>query len=180
MYRPVPNLPLHRRAFTLIETALATVIVGVGIVAGMQLFSTCTVQNHHSADMTTALFLTTNLQEVMAGLPLNDPVWGGTTFGPESGEGLTEYNDLDDFDGQTFSPPIDSQRETLSDLSQFFQLVTVVPVYVDKLSSNSSGTQIGKGTYTGAVRVTVRIFYRARPNDVPEEVLKAAWVRTDG
>src|SRR4051812_43935980 len=43
------------RGFTLIETALATIIVGVGIVASMQLFATCSVQNRVSNQMTAAM-----------------------------------------------------------------------------------------------------------------------------
>ena len=39
--------------------------------------------------------------------------------------------------------------------------------------------EIGKGTYTGAVRVRVSVLFRARPTEQPVEVLRAAWVQLD-
>jgi len=168
------------RGFTLIEAALATGIVGFGVVSMMQLFYACTQQNIVGSNATSAMLLANNVQEAMASLPFNDPVTGRTTFGPESGETTTlAYDDLDDFDGATFSPPIDSMLEQISDLDRFSQVVSVVPVYPNKLRSNGGATlEISKTTYTGAVRVTVRILQDG-PDGTAGEIYRTSWVRVD-
>lgn len=167
------------RGFTLIEAALATVIVGVGFFASLQLFASCTEQNRTAADMSTALMLTTNIREAVSGLSFADPRVGHTHFGPESGETLSDFNDVDDFDGSSLNPPIDSQREPIPSLAQYTQVVSVWPVNPNQLSTNSNEAvpDIPKGTYTGAVRVRVRVLFKLRPSDPAVEVYRASWIR---
>jgi type II secretory pathway pseudopilin PulG len=173
--------PRGERGFTLIEAALATIIIGLGAVSMMQLFSVCTRDNAAGAHMTTALLLATNAQEMMASLAFKDPEYGNTYFGPEPGETLASYDDLDDFDLQTFHPPLDASRQPITQLAQYSQLITVMPVYPYQPSANTNETtpSIPKTTYTGAVRVRVRILYRLQPASVPEEVYRLSWVRLD-
>jgi prepilin-type N-terminal cleavage/methylation domain-containing protein len=170
-----------RRGFTLVETALATLIVGVGVAATMQLFATCTLENRAAGQMSVATMLTTNVQEAMGGLSFADPGTQHLVFGPETGESLATYEDIDDFDGSTFNPPIDSLRAAIPDLNQYSQVVSVWPVYPNKLNvnNNESSPDIAKSTYTGALRVRVRILYRATPSAVPAEVYRASWVQVD-
>jgi MSHA pilin protein MshD len=139
-----------RRAFTLIEVAVAIVIVGTGSVALMGLTSACTTQNRAAADKTTAAMLAQHIQEMLAELPIVDPTLGNTTFGKETGETLATYDDVDDFNGLTFSPPIDSSRTALAGLNNFSQVITVTPAAAKQLNANAVG-------YTGAVRVKVDI-----------------------
>jgi prepilin-type N-terminal cleavage/methylation domain-containing protein len=183
MERATTNLDFkrRRRGFTLIEASLATVIVGVGILSMMQLFTACTRQNAAAADMTTAMLLAENIQETMAGLSFSDPAFGRTYFGPEPGQTLPSYDDVDDFDGKTFSPPIDSTRQPITTLSQYSQVISVWPVYPNQLSANSNTTSpdITQTTYTGAARVTVRILHTQHPGDTPNEVYRTSWIRVD-
>jgi hypothetical protein len=171
----------HRRGFTLIEAALTTAITGIAFVAIMELFAACTQQNRVGANMTTAMLLAGHVQETMAGLAFNDPVLGRTTFGPEAGQTLASYDDIDDFDAQNFNPPIDALRRRIPELSQFTQNVIVMPIYPTQLSSNSDpgAPVIPKTAYTGAARVTVRILYRVRTTDAPMEIYRASWIRVD-
>lgn len=170
----------RRTGFTLIEAALTTVIVGVAFVATMQLFAACTQQNRVGSNMTTAMLLANHLQETIAGVPFNDPAYASTYFGPEPGQTLASFDDVDDFDGLSLSPPIDSMRRTIPDLSAYTQVVSVVPVYATQPSSNATGTAIPKGTYTGAVRVTVRILRQLTPNSATsEEMYRTSWIRVD-
>ena len=174
--------PRHvRRGFTLIEAALTTMIVGVAFVAIMQLFAACTQQNKVGQNMTTAMLLAGHIQETMAGLSFNDPAFAATYFGPEPGQTVGSYDDVDDFDGATFSPPIDSRRQPINGQQQFTQLVDVSPVYAMQPGSNTdlSAPSIPKGTYTGCVRVTVRILYRVNPTDAAVEVYRTSWLRVD-
>jgi type II secretory pathway pseudopilin PulG len=170
-----------RRAFTLLETALATAIVGIGIVASMRLFAALTQQNHASNQMTTAMMLTEHIREAMIGLSFNDPGTGRTYFGPEVGETLATYDDVDDFDGSTFNPPINSLRQPVGGLGQFSQVISVWPVYMNNLrtNSNESAPDLPKTSYQGAVRVRVRVLYRATAGDNPAEVYRTSWIRVD-
>ena len=171
----------RRRGFTLIEASLTTLIVGVGILAMVQLFATCSRQNRDANQETTAMLLVGNIQETMNALPLVDPVYGSSHFGPEPGETLATYNDIDDFDGSSFNPPIDAERKPLPQLSQYTQVISVMPVYANQLdvNTNESAPSIVKGTYTGAVRVRVKILYRPAPALPAGEVYRASWIRVD-
>src|ERR1035437_6365938 len=93
-----------RRGFTLLETALATVIVGSAVLALMKLVTATTTQNVAAQRMTIGLMLANNVREMMAGLPYNDPA-NGTHLGPDAGETLASFNDVEDFNGLTVSPP---------------------------------------------------------------------------
>ena len=146
-----------KRGFTLVEVAVAIVIVGTGSVALMQLAMTCTMQNRAAADTTSAAMLAQHVQEMLALLPISDPAYGPTSFGLEPGETVATADDVDDFDGVTFSPPVDSTRTALSGFAGFSQVITVVPVDNKKLSGNTNGTDVAKTTYTGAVRIRVDI-----------------------
>jgi len=163
------------------------VIVGVAIVASMRLFASCSQQNSVSTRMTTAMLLAGNVREAMTGLSFNDPIFGKATFGSEVGETLASYNDVDDFNGpansvsQSFNPPIDSLRAQIPSMSQFTQVVSVMPIWPYKLAGNTNeaAPEIPRTTYTGAVRVRVRVLYRTNPTDPQVELYRCSWVRVD-
>ena len=165
----------------MIEIALTIVIIGAGILSMMQLFGTCTVQNADAAQMTTAMLLASHIQETMAGLPFNDPITASSHFGPEPGETLATFNDVDDFDGSRFNPPIDATRQPIPALARYTQVVSVMPVYANQLSSNTdeAAPSIPKATYTGAVRVRVRILYQQTQRAAVTEVYRTSWIRMD-
>lgn len=170
MHIRAPRLKLaQRRGFSLIETVLATIIVGVGVMSLMQLFVSCTAQNRLGASMTSAMFLAQNIQEAMADLPFRDPA--GTPFGlEETAQGLVGFDDVDDFNGWTSAAgnPIDSTRTALPKLSNYVQAVTVDRVNVNQISQ----TLVGED----AVRVTVRVSYRP-PGGTASEVYRLSWIR---
>lgn len=102
--------------FTLIEAALATVIVGVGVVAMVEAQQAFIKSNMWSSHAATGTFLANELREMTRHLPKHDPVTGLfndedaegnpvlTGWGREAGEVLvTDFDDLDDFDGVVFS-----------------------------------------------------------------------------
>ena len=66
-------------------------------------------------------------------------------------------------------------------MSQYTQVVTVLPVFPNKIDSNlnDAALEIPKSTYTGAARVRVRILYRAGSTGTPQEIYRASWVRSD-
>ncbi len=114
----------HRPAFTLIETSLATVIVGVGVLASIEANTSFLQKNAWSTNTSTATFLANELREMMRRFPRHDEFSGGVYFedpdnhtgfqgwGPEVNEIFIDpvtfeilgfdYDDLDDFDGALF------------------------------------------------------------------------------
>lgn len=168
MTRAVNNRPRAlRSAFTLLETALATVIVGVGVLGMMQLLSVCTQQNRGGAQTTTAMYLAQCVQEMLADLPFNDP--SGAGFGLEETGGLLTWNDVDDFHGLSTSP-LDSRRNAIPDLSQYTQVIDVREVSPSNLSLQLPGSD--------CKQITVRILYRRTASQTPSEVYRLSWLRT--
>ncbi len=148
------------------ETALVTIIVGVGTIGMMELLAAGGMSNRSAADLSVASNLAKNIHEMSLSLAFNDPVTP-THWGLESGETLATLNDLDDLDAQTFSPPIDARRQSLSQFSGWSQAVSVHSVDPNKVTLN-----VTNGSST-AVSVTVTIYHN---NKV---VLTEQWVSFD-
>jgi type II secretory pathway pseudopilin PulG len=140
----------NRRGFTLIEAALTTIIVGVGGVAMLGLLAAGTAANGDGAEMTTAVNLVNDMHELTLGLAFKSPTQP-THWGPEAGETLATYDDIDDLDGQTFMPAIDARRQSLTDFSNWSQSITVQSV-----DPNNLTYVVPNGT-TKIERITVSI-----------------------
>ena len=106
---------MARGGFTLIETALTTVIIGVGVLALIESQQAFLQSNSWSTHAATATYLANEIREMTRKLPRHDPVTGlslqnnaqgGTVvagWGPETGEiTVDDFDDIDDFDGMTF------------------------------------------------------------------------------
>lgn len=157
-----------RRGFTLLEVILATIIVGTGITAAMQLFVTCTQQNQTAVGMTVAMNLANNVQELMSTAFYADPNAAVGSWGLESGETLGVGNnpatlDVDDFDGAVFNPPKDASWADLNDnllgagrgLTRYTQKVHVTRVKKSDLTSPTSGN-----ADEGVLKVVVEVWYK--------------------
>ena len=153
--------PGRRRGagFTLIEAAITTVIIGVGCVAMLQLLAAGTMANGESAELTTAMNLAGNVRECLAGVAFSDPEVSAS-WGLEAGETtVSTYDDLDDFDGRTFSPPIDARRVSLpaAEYGSWSQSVLVESVRSDDLTQTMSHLTLPPADRpTSRVTVTVR------------------------
>lgn len=153
-----------RPAFTLIETALATIIIGVGVVAIIDANQAFMRSNSWSSLSATGTLLGNEIRELTRGMPRHDAVTGlslgedangGSVligWGPEAFETtLQDYDDLDDFDGVRFGDggdfpgPIDAFGniipQTLPDGTVLMRNNEVVPlegwsqtVYVEKVN----------------------------------------------
>jgi hypothetical protein len=175
-----PARPGRRAGFTLIETALATIIVGVGvlaIVAAQQAFHR---QNRWSTHASTATRLGNEIREMTLNLTRNDPVTGAAFWGPEANETfIGAFDDLDDFDGDgaglVFSAelgngPINAQRELIPNMEGWSQIVTVNNV--DPFNINS----VEPDNSTTMIRIEVVVTYQASYDDDPVEVTRVAWI----
>jgi type II secretory pathway pseudopilin PulG len=156
----VTNIRIHHRGFTLIEAGMAIVIVGVGIVALMQLFAAGTRANSGATDLTIGSSLANNIRELTQSLKFSD-AGSPAHWGLETGETKLSADDLDDLDSQSFSPPIDARRTSLAGFSGWTQSIKVESIDPEHLN-----TVIAHGTVTPdqrpVSRVTVTVLHNGK------------------
>ncbi len=156
------------RGFSLIEVLIATLLVGLAIAALVAANTSFTMANDAGSDLSTAEFLVEQIRELTMTLPIVDPdasTW--TVLGPETDEtDLVAYDDVDDFDGATFSPPINSDRAPLSEFPSFSQRVVV-----EKLNPSNFNEVWADSTNSNFVRITVRVLQNGA------EISSATWIR---
>lgn len=118
-----------RRAFTLIEAAFVTVIIGFVVVAFMQLLAAGTVANAESNHLTTSVNLAGNIHAATLSQPIDTIL---------------------SLHGKTYSPPVDSRLQPLAHLGPRWSQ-TVRTAYVDP--GNISAPYTGSAP-TPLVRIT--------------------------
>jgi prepilin-type N-terminal cleavage/methylation domain-containing protein len=154
------------RGFTLIEVLIATILVGLSIAALVGANGALTMANGAGTTQSTAEFLAEQIRELTAMLPVVESGTSTPTFGPEPLETtLSSYDDLDDYDGIVFSPPIAANKAVLTEFAGFSQQVTVQNV------SQSNLDQVVADLGSQFVRVTVRVLQNGR------EICSASWIR---
>lgn len=179
-----------RTGFTLIETALATIIVGVGVLALVAAQQAFHQQNRWSTHASIAERLGNEIREMSLNLPRHDPVTGVEFWGPEPNEiSWQDFDDVDDFDGGggglTFSAdwdggttdngPINARREIIPNMEGWEQVVTVRNVDPFDISDP---VPPGDGT-TSMMIVEVLIRYTG-PLDVgPTDMTTVSWIVPD-
>lgn len=141
-----------RSAFTLVEAVMSMLIVSVMLVSAMRAAGSSGLVQYKSAERATGRLLASGLLNDIMPLAYRDP---GTTpvFGTESGESTTSkaaWNDVDDFNGWTESPPQDRDGNVMSDLTGWSRSVTVDRVDAANPSQVSA-------VPTGAKRITVTV-----------------------
>jgi len=110
-----------RSAFTLIETALATIIIAVGVLALMEAHQTFLRTNAWSTHTSSATLLANELREMTRSFARHDEFSGGIYFvdpdahtdfrgwGPEVDELIPgDFDDVDDLDGVVFGDAAES------------------------------------------------------------------------
>src|SRR5688500_1316483 len=137
-HQPLP-LP-GRRAFTLIESMLVTVIVGVGFMAMLELLAAGTMVNGASTELTTAVHLANNINALCV---------------------RTKYQDLrtrvGTSTGRLYDPAIDGRGNALGGYGGWSQFVTVVYVEPHRLTAPVPDAQVEP---TSRVSVEVRRYGR--------------------
>jgi len=97
----------QRRGFTLIEASMTTVIVGIGVLALMELLASGTVSNIRGTEMTTGVNLAKNIRELAL---------------------QKTFAELPAMNNVSRKPPIDSRGEELTDMSEWQQEIKVESV----------------------------------------------------
>jgi prepilin-type N-terminal cleavage/methylation domain-containing protein len=138
---PRPWRPLRRRAalrrprwrrhgFTLIEAAIATVVIGVGFTAMLNLLAAGTMSNRDATELTTALNLAGNLHEAAVRM---------------------KYDDLFDLE-KTYPQAVDARLNVLPGMPGWSQVVDVT--YVDPSLITKA---VPDNQYEPTTRVTVSV-----------------------
>lgn len=186
-----PNAKRRRKrragGFTLIESALTTIIIGTGVLAILSAQQAYHMKNNWASRTSTAMLLANELRERTLSLPLHDPITGAATLGPELDETVPlAYDDLDDFagsviagvgGGQTFNPPINALGLSLTDLDRWTQTIRVEKVPADHVDT-SFPLRLDAGT-SDMFRVTVAVLYRDPNSSADEAVTELSWIVTD-
>ena len=166
------------------ETALAIVIVGTGVLAIMYAQSAFHQQNDWSTHTSAGTFLANELREMTVRLPRHDPVTGRAFWGPEDNElTIDDFDDLDDFDGEfgegiMFSAedgngPINAMREVIPNMDGWAQIIRVYNVEKSDISSEGDGDLDGT---TDLMRVEVVVTYQGALDEDPFEVTRVSWI----
>ena len=162
-FRP-PAARRRTRGFTLVEAALTMVIIGTGVMAMLQLLTAGTMSNSSAAELTTAVQLANNVHEMALALPFKCPTNPTSTTFKDSG-GPANYTYLWDLNGDSYSPPRDIRRNTISTYANWTQQITVQsvdPTNLDAVRPNSVSLP--------TARLTVVILHNAK------KVYKATWL----
>ncbi|MEY3025663.1 MAG: hypothetical protein RLZZ238_560 [Planctomycetota bacterium] len=176
-----PRTRTARSGFTLIETALATVIVGTGVLAIVSAHQAFFRQNEWSTHASTGQRLGNEIRELTLHLPRHDPVTGLAYWGPEPNEfDIEDFDDLDDFDGDdgqgvVFSAalgngPISALGYPLTGMEGWSQRV-----FVENVDPYNLTTVVGDGDST-MVRVRVIVEYQGVGDDEPREITRVSWI----
>ena len=128
---------------------MVTAIVGIGIVAIMQLLANGTMANTQATELTTAMGLAGNIHERALGLPYD--------------------NIFSTLDNKNYSPPVDAQGSAISGMTNWHQSVDVKYVDPDNLRSYVPDTQVEP-----VLRVTVTVSHRTRPLFVTSWLMSAS------
>jgi len=155
---------MKNAAFTLVEVLIAVLLIGLALASLLAANAYFTRTNAAGADLSTAEFLVEQIRELTTTLPVIDPETATATFGPEEAD-VTAYDDLDDFDDKTFSPPINANAQPLNDFAAFSQHVTVQNV------SPTNFEQVVADHASNFVRVTVTVYLNS------SKLTESAWLR---
>jgi hypothetical protein len=185
--RSTPPTRTHRAGFTLIETALATIIVGVGVLAIMAAQQAFHQKNAWSTHASTALRLGNEIREMTLNLPRHDPVTGASFWGPEPNETwIGDFDDLDDFDGESgeegeegegviFSAslgngPVNAMRKIIPNMEGWSQTVTVTNVNPFDITEALDAFE------SDMIKVDVVIHYQGPTDLEAMEMTRVTWI----
>ena len=157
----------YNSGFTLIEALFAAMLLGLVVAALAAASGAFTMANGYGLDLSTAEFLIEEVREYTATLPVIDPQDADSVFGAETDEtSLLLYDDIDDFNGASMSPPIDLSGATMSEFSAFAQEITV-----ENVAPNAFGGAAQAAHSTDFVRVTVTVTKNGEP------INSTSWIR---
>ncbi len=152
MPHPHPKRPAAH-AFTLVEAAISTIIVGVMIAAALSVVGGSAQAAAREREWRRGQSLAVSLMAEILATSFSDPQ-GGSGFGIDSGETTdhrTTLDDVDDFNKYIDSPPTDADGVKIGWATQWSREVIVENVTIsnpNKVDSDDAGTGLRRITIT--------------------------------
>jgi prepilin-type N-terminal cleavage/methylation domain-containing protein len=138
--------------FTLIETAMAMVIVGMAVGGMLQLLAAGSQSNIVGNELTTGINLAKNIQQISTSLAYTDPNNPGS---PSLHKGnLPQATYIWDLDTLSCSPPVDCTGQTITNYAGWTQNVSVQTVSAGQLTSTRP-----QDTTVPTARITVTVLH---------------------
>ena len=138
------------RGFSLVEAMVSAGIVGVMLVASVNLLSSAARTRASDSNRRTAVLLAQQLMAEVQQQPYKEPSLVNILFGPELGENArTDYDDVDDYKNYNEKPPLDRTGAVMTDYAKWQRKVRVKWVSPDTLTESL--------TDTGLVMIEVRV-----------------------
>lgn len=155
--------------FTLIEAVMSILIVGLMLVAALNTVGASKVAQARNAEQVIGPMLAQDLMSEILSQAYEEPV-SSVSFGRETGEyssSRPEYDDVDDYNGWSSSPPETKSNSNLSYLTGWSREVSVA-------WASTLDPQLTSVTATGIKRITVTVKYQGRT------ITTLTALRTDG
>lgn len=156
------------RGFTLIEMAIATALVGMGVTALVVAARSGTQVNAAGRELTLAAYLVQEVREWTLKLPFSDQDSGDAYNppGPDGSDPQDFVDDLDDLMGVSYSPPRDGDGYAIYNMEGWSQQIALEWRDPDSLT-----TTVSAGA-SDVIHVSVTISQNGRP------LLTAGWLVT--
>lgn len=143
-------------AFTLIEAVASVFLVSILLTAALTAASASAVTQYHASDRSRGRFLAQSLMSEILTQAYIDP-GSSPTFGPETGETTTpasrlNFNDVDDYNNWTESPPQNKDGTVIPNFSGWTRSVSVCWVSPTNLMTAATSE-------TNVKRVTVTVLH---------------------
>jgi MSHA pilin protein MshD len=120
----------RRGGFTLVESMIAVLIVSGLLVASLGTFGAIARARQMQTDRTLAYGLADQLLAEIMQCYFKEP-GGGITLGPDAGETRATYDDVDDYDGLSNTPPQQRDGTVLTEFAGWTRSVSVTCVRPD-------------------------------------------------
>jgi len=162
------KLSSARGGFSLVEVAVATVIVGVGVTALMTALAAGTRTNRAGQELTQAVFLAQEIREWTLNLPFSDPdpADASNPPGPDSTSPQVFVDDLDDLMNVVYDPPRDGRGLAIAGMAGWSQTILLTWRNPSNLTS-----AVANGA-SDVIHVEVEIAHYGHP------VLSTGWLVT--
>ena len=151
------NNASHCGGFTLVEAVMSTLVVSFVLVAAMRVAAMSAVMQYKAAEQVAGRYLADGLLNDIRALAYQEPS-GTVNFGIETGESATSkvnYDDVDDFNGWSESPPQEPNGTAMSQFNNTWRR-SVIVTWINPLNLSQTSS-----TETGLKQITVNVYHNS-------------------
>ena len=166
----IPKAPPRTPGFTLVEAVISIVLVGVLLVAAINTLGATAVSKRNIEHQALGYTLAADLMAEILSQAYEEPD-DTPDFGRESGEsggGRVDWDDVDDYESWSATPPETKDEEPLDGYDQWTRSVEVAFVQTSMLNNEV-------GVETGVKRITVTASFNGVPAAELVAIRTQAW-----